>query len=118
EFNPPFAVGELLLEFPQAAADGFAVGFTEEMLAKKHLRMRDGAAHVIGHQPFVKQMIFACRIAQYPFVQRDALVPKSRHASVPAEACSAADSAAMSFTTSVPVPSLVNTSSSRLSGTL
>ena len=116
ERNAPFPGVERGLELFQAVTDGARVVVADEPGRSQHLRVRDRAAHVVGHEARIEQVILARRVAQDTFAERQALVPQARHD--PPPACSAGVNALMSLTTSVPVPSLVNTSSSRLSGKL
>ena len=116
ECNVPVSGVERRLELLQAITDGTRVFVADEPGGGEHLRMRDRPADVVGHEASVQQMILAGRVTQDPFAERQALVPEARHE--PPPACSAGVNAAMSLTTSVPVPSLVNTSSKRLSGKL
>src|SRR5690606_33153826 len=74
-----------------------------------------GRAHVVGDQPLVEAVVLARGVAQHALGERQPLLPQP-HVRSPAEACSAGVRAPMSSTTSVPVPSFVNTSSSRASG--
>ena len=82
---------------------------------RQHLGVRNRAAHVVGNEARIEQMILAGCIAQYALVERQSFFPEPAHDSLP---CSAGVRAAMSSTTSVPVPSLVKTSSRMLSGSL
>ena len=79
----------------------------------EHLGMGDRAADVIRHEPRVEDVVLARRVTKHALVERQPFVPEPAHVPL---ACSAGVSAAVSLTTSVPVPSFVNTSSSRLSG--
>ena len=100
-------------DLAQAVADRGEVGVVHQAGVVQHLGVRDRGLHVVGHQPVVERVVLAGGVAQHPLVERRALVPESRHCVAP---CSAALSALVSATTSVPVPSLVKISASSASG--
>ncbi len=115
ERDVPVLVGEFPLEFVQAITNRSCVLITDEPGFGQHLGVGDRAPDVVRHEPCIEPVILARGIAQDALVQRQPFLPEAGHDSSP---CSAGVSAAMSLTTRVPVPSFVNTSSNRLSGTL
>ena len=115
ERDLPLAAGETVRERLEALTDRGAVIVADQSLCREHLGMRDGATHVVRHEARIESVIFARRVAEYALVERQTLVPEAAHGLLP---CSSGVSAAMSSTTSVPVPSLVKTSSRMLSGSL
>ena len=80
----------------------------------KHFRMRDRSQHVVPDESLVESVILARGVSEHTLIEWRALVPQTGH--LPALCCSAALNAFTSATMSVPVPSLVNTSASTLSG--
>ncbi len=116
ERDLPLAGIEGGLEFVEPVADRVTVGGVDQARFREHLDMCDRTSYVVGNEPRIEPVILARRIPQYALVERQTLVPQACHVAPPP--CSAGVSAAMSLTTSVPVPSLVKTSSSRLSGAL
>jgi hypothetical protein len=79
-------------------------------------RVRDRGLDVVAHQPLIEHIVVAGGVGEHARVERSALVPEPRHGSVAAAlSCSAGAQGRESATTSVPVPSLVKISASRLS---
>ena len=94
----------------------------------QRLRVRDRGLNVVGDEPVVERVVLARGELEHALIERRPLVPQARHASASgneiaililrsyAAPCSAAESALVSATTSVPVPSLVKISASSASG--
>ena len=93
-------------------------------------RMRDGGLDVVAHQAIIENIVVPHGKAKHAFVERSSFVPESRHcncrvrsvafvmiiyAAGDALSCSAGLNAVRSATTSVPVPSFVKISASKLS---
>ena len=116
--NFPLAVGETLFEFCKPVTNRPAVFIAHQFLCCKHLRMRLRSAHVIRHEARIQQVVLSRREHKYSLIEWQAFFPKPGHESDPLDAASAAVNAAMSLTTSVPFPSLVNISSRILSAAL
>src|ERR1022692_3190875 len=103
-------------DFLQRAAYGFQIGVRQQALRLQHLRMSDRGLDIVCDEAIVERMIIARRVGKNAGIERLALVPQARHTITADEpCCSAGLSAFRSATTSVPVPSFVNTSASRLS---
>ena len=118
ELDTPRALGVRCGERFQPVLDGFEVSSAEESLRVQHLRVRDAGARVVGDQTVVERVVLACGPGEHPLVERCALVPEAAHGWALPAASSAGASLPMSATTSVPVPSLVNTSARIASGAL
>ena len=116
EADTPLASSKACLECAKAVAYRRAVLVSDLPGCSKHLGVCDRAFDIVRHESCVEQMILAGCVAQYALGKRQTFFPEPGHDVGPP--CSAGDRAAMSLTTSVPVPSFVNTSSNRLSGTL
>ena len=118
ELDPPSALGVRGGERFQPVLDGFEVGGAQQPLRVQHLRMRDAGARVVGDQTVIERVVFACGPGEHPLIERCAFVPEAAHDGALPAASSAGASLPMSATTSVPVPSLVNTSARIASGAL
>ena len=116
ECDLPFAGFEALLERVQSVTNRRAICVGNESLRSQHFRVRDRASDVVTDEPGIEDVIFAGRVSQHALVQRQSFFPQAAHVS--SSPCSAGVSASVLLTTSVPVPSLVKTSSSRLSANL
>ena len=114
EGDPPLAARMRRTDLAQRVAYCSAVRGGQNSAGVQRLGVRDRGFDVIGHEPIVERMVFARGELEHPAVERRALVPEPRHA--PPVPCSAGDSAFVSATTSVPVPSLVKISASSASG--
>ena len=114
ERDPPLAARMRRTDLAQRVAYCSAVRGGQNSAGVQRLGVRDRGFDVIGHEPIVERVVLARRELEHPTVERRALVPEPRHAApVP---CSAGESALVSATTSVPVPSLVKISASSASG--
>src|SRR5262245_62842025 len=98
-------------EFGQSVADRDQIIRGEQALGMQHLGMRDRGSDVVRHEPIVQRVILAGGVTQNALVERRPFVPQSAHPAC----CSAALRTLMFSTTSVPVPSFVNTSARMLS---
>ena len=116
--DPPLALGVGGGERLEPLLDGLAVGVGEQPLRVQHLRVRDRGAGVVGDQTLVERVVLARREREHALIERRALVPEAAHGCALPAASSAGASLRMSATTSVPVPSLVNTSARIASGAL
>src|SRR5210317_1033317 len=115
ERDLPFTFGETLFERAQTNTDRVAIIVGNEFLGGQHFRVSYRTTNVVGDESRIKKVVFARRVAENSFIQRQAFFPESAHVSSP---CSSGVRALISSTTSVPVPSFVNTSSRILSGNL
>ena len=118
ERDAPAPERMLLADGRQGLANRLEVRRRQQPLSREHFRVRDRGSDVVAHQPIVQNMIVPRRVGEYACVERSSLVPEPRHVhSAPSTAlsCSAGLKAVRSATTSVPVPSLVKISASRLS---
>ena len=114
ERDAPFAARMLLADRLERLADRREIRGRQQPLLPQHLGVRDGGLNVVAHQAVVEQMILAGRVREHALIERRPLVPQSRHGCA-APSCSAGLKALRSATTSVPVPSLVKISASKLS---
>ena len=96
-------------------SETYLVESIDQFLRSKHLCVRDRTTNVVRNESRIELVVLACRVAQHAFIERQAFFPEPAHDSA---ACSSGDRALTSSTTSVPVPSFVNTSSRMLSGSL
>ena len=96
------------------------VGERTAQLLAEHFGMCDRGADVVSDQAIIQGMIIAGSVVEHSRVERSSLVPEARHdiQDQCCASCSAALRAFRSATTSVPVPSSVKTSASKLSGAL
>ena len=115
EGDPPLAARMRRTDLAQRVAYCSAVRGGQNSAGVQRLGVRDRGFDVIGHESIVERMVFAGGELEHPAVERRALVPEPRHAAG-RTLFSAADSAFVSATTSVPVPSLVKISASSASG--
>ena len=112
ERDAPSALRVLLADGGERAAYRLMVRRRQKPLLREHVGVRRRGRDVVGHQTIVEQVVLARGVGEHALVERNTLVPQARHE---AAVCSAGESAFRSATTSVPVPSFVNTSASRLS---
>ncbi len=70
ELDGPLARGVSGRERIEAGADRVAVGVAQQALLRKHARVGDRRARVIGHEPFVEDVILAGREFQDALVER------------------------------------------------
>ena len=115
ERDAPLAARMLLADGCERVANGAMIRRRQKALLRQHVGMRDRGLDVVAHQPVVEEMVLARRVGEHALIERGALVPEARH---DCAACSAGLRAFKSATTSVPVPSLVKISASRLSADL
>ena len=109
----PFAACVRRADLGEPSADGVVRRGVQQPHVVQHPGVRDRRHHVVPDQAIVERVVLAGRESQHALVERRALVPEPRHQCAP---CSAGLSALVSATTSVPVPSFVNTSASSASG--
>src|SRR5262245_13271486 len=100
----------------QGSADQIEICSRQQSSALQHFCVCDRGEDVVLHEALIQRMIFARGVREHPLIEWRSLVPEACHLAPPC--CSAALSAFTSATMSVPVPSLVNTSASTLSGAL
>ena len=120
ERNAPLALCVLLADGRQRRTYRLKIRRRQQFLFAKHFRMCNRGADVVGHQAIVQGMVFARRIIKHARIERSSLVPEASHDAKDqcCASCSAGLKAFKSATTSVPVPSLVKTSASKLSAAL
>ena len=119
ERDAPFAARVLVADrlSPRECASRSVRG--QQLRAVQHLRVRDRGAHVIEHQALVERMVLAGRVLQHALIERRALVPQPAHAVRALSAVLLGGSQRLDVLDDQrPVPSLVNTSASMLSGEL
>src|SRR5580692_4824576 len=107
----------LLADCLQCIPDRRVIGGGQKPRSRQHVGMRDRGLDVVAHQALVEEMILPGGVCKHPLIEPRPFIPQPAHAEV-GLCCSAGESAVKSGTTSVPVPSLVKISASRLSGDL
>src|SRR6185503_7747884 len=79
ELDRPFAGRMRGGERLETSTDRLAIRGAQQFLLLEHARVRDRRARVVGDEPLVELVILAGREAQDALVERQALVPETRH---------------------------------------
>ena len=108
----PLATRMLIRQSAEAGAHGCKVRILQEVCAVQHLGVGDRRRHVIANEPRIERVVLCGRVIKHARIESCVLIPQKTHRSprYALAVISAGDRALTSWTTSVPVPSLVNTS--------